>query len=1005
MKPKVFIVVCFVACLMAAPIWAGVTGAITGTVVDSQTKEPLPGVSVSIAGTTMGAKSDLEGRFIVLNVPVGSYTLVFSSVGYSRVEVSDVRVSADLATFQNREMNQETAETGRVITVTAERPMVIKDRTTTVSIVGREELLAMPTRGFDQIVGLQNSVVRMNSNVDTRQRGAREASSGTAPEINLRGGRRSEVAYYVDGFSQQDPLSGISTANINNNAIKEVSVTSGAFSAEYGHVASGIVNVTTNSGTEEYHGTIELVSDNIATPFGYDSYDQNWYSGDIGGPIPGLERAYFFFSGERRFLRDRAPSINTGTIFEEFGLSKLYNEPQRLPSNYLSGWSYQGKIDIDVTSNLKLTLNGNGSIDKWQEYRHNYNNPDFPQQVRHSPQYDDRNQGLNAKITHTLSPQTFYNLSASYFRTERYRMDGILFDDYAGYFQTIDISLLDHLGDTTVTFSDLEIPHPEWDFYNLFREPDSIYYSDLVNFDGDTLYQIDDSLDALIGVVEGRWFNHLKRKATYWQAKGDITHQAGSYHTLKFGFDFQRHTLRYFENLNANQSQDTADVESRLNRYGYDINGVETDAEDFKNSTKNPINIGIYLQDRFDWRGFIVNAGVRFDYFDYKALRIKEVTSPFDYTGGTDQELDREDLENSEKFTRVSPRLGISFPVSDKTQLYMNYGQFYQRPDLLRLYLSYDFLESRIVRAGSFYPFPSPNLKPEKTIAYEFGLTNQLSDNVVFSVAGYYKDVSDLTQVFKQSPAIPRSYDFYGNTDYGTIKGFDFALMMRRTQNISLNLKYTLSYATGTGSFANSTSNIAWKKDKDSFPKMTAPLDYDQRHSIIGIFDYRNSKGEGPKLGDTYILENFGVNAIIQAASGTPYTPMEVYDPVTSISVDQNPTGSANSANLPWTYVIDMKAEKSFIFGEYRLVPFIWVKNLLNTENITNIYEGTGEANVTGYLESPEGMGKASNETVIDEDTGLTRGEQYAHRHNLLQNNPKNYSNPRMIMVGLRMSF
>lgn len=1001
MKPKVFIVVCFIACLMAAPIWAGVTGAITGTVVDSQTKEPLPGVSVSIAGTTMGAKTDLEGRYIVLNVPVGSYTLVFSSVGYSRMEISDVRVSADLATFQNREMEQETTETGRVITVTAERPMVIKDRTTSVSIIDREELLAMPTRGFEQVVGIQNSVVRMNSNVDVRQRGGREASSATAPEINLRGGRPSEVAYYVDGFSQQDPLSGISTANINNNAIKEVSVTSGAFSAEYGHVASGIVNVTTNSGTGEYHGNVELVSDNISSVFGYDSYDQNWYSGDIGGPVPGVEGAYFFFSGERRFLGDRSPSILTGEVFEEFGLDNLYEEPQRLPNNHLSGWSYQGKIDFDITSNLKLTLNGNGSIDKWQEYRHNYNNPDFSEQVTHSPKYDDRNQGLNAKITHTLSPETFYNLSASYFRTERHRMDGVFFDDYSAYYQTIDLSLTDTAGIVQV-FSDLEVPHPEWDYHNLYREPDSIYYSDLVNFEQNG---IDDTMDALIDVVDGRWFNFYRRKATYLQAKGDITHQAGTYHTLKFGFDFQRHTLRYFQNLNANQSQDTADVESRLNRYGYDIYGVETDDEDFKNSTKHPINLGIFLQDRFDWRGFIVNAGVRLDYFDYKALRIRALGSPFDPTGGDDQELDRDDLEESEKFTRLSPRLGISFPVSDKTQLYINYGQFFQRPDLLRLYLSYDFLESRIVRAGSYYPFPSPNLKPEKTIAYEFGLTNQLSDNLVFSVAGYYKDVSDLTQIFKQTPAIPRSYDFYGNTDYGTIKGFDFALTMRRTQNISLELKYTLSYATGTGSFANSTTNIAWKKSKDAFPKMTSPLDYDQRHSIVGVFDYRTSKGEGPKLGDTYILENFGINAILQAASGLPYTPMKVYDPLTSASVDQNPTGSSNSVNLPWTFVIDMKAEKSFTFGEYKLVPFIWVKNLLNTENVTNVYEGTGEGDNTGYLQSPEGIIKSGDATIVDEATGLTRGEQFASRYDLLQQNPKNYSNPRMIMVGLRMSF
>jgi len=149
MKPKFLIVACFIACLLAGPIFGAVTGSITGTVTDSKTKEPLAGVSVSIDGTRMGAKTDLEGRYNIINVPVGTYVLVFSSIGYARVEVSNVRVSADLATFQNREMEQETRETGKVITVTAERPLVIKDKTTSVNIVDRDQLLAMPTRGFE----------------------------------------------------------------------------------------------------------------------------------------------------------------------------------------------------------------------------------------------------------------------------------------------------------------------------------------------------------------------------------------------------------------------------------------------------------------------------------------------------------------------------------------------------------------------------------------------------------------------------------------------------------------------------------------------------------------------------------------------------------------------------------------------------------------------------------------------------------------------------------------
>ena len=354
MKPKLLLLALVLVGVAATAGFGATTGKITGVITDAQTGEPLVGATVIVDGTNLGASTDPDGKYIILNVPVGTYTLRISSVGYATLEVQNVGVSVDLATYQDHALSSKATDIGKTITVRAEQPLIIKDKTTTVDVVTREELLALPTRGFEQVVGIQNSVVRMNSNVDNRQRGG-SAARAQGSDINLRGGRASEVAYYVDGFSQQDPLSGQSTSNINNNAIKEVSVVSGAFSAEYGHVASGIVQVTTNSGTEDYHGNLELVSDNVATPFGYDSYDQNWYSADFSGPIPGIENGYFFFSGERRYMYDRQPSIKTKDIFEQFGLDDALStdDPQRLPANSLKGWSYQGKVDYNVTPDVQ----------------------------------------------------------------------------------------------------------------------------------------------------------------------------------------------------------------------------------------------------------------------------------------------------------------------------------------------------------------------------------------------------------------------------------------------------------------------------------------------------------------------------------------------------------------------------------------------------------------------------------------------------------------------------
>jgi outer membrane receptor protein involved in Fe transport len=971
MKPKFILLACILVCFLAGPVFGAITGDIKGKITDSKTGEPLSGVSVSIKGTTMGAKTHPDGEYIVINVPVGDYTLVFSSIGYSTLEVENVHVSAELISFQDRKLEEEVTDLGKVVTVRAERPLIQVDKTTTVNIVTANELQAMPVRGFEQAVSLQNSVVRMLINNDTnvRLRGQRE-SNPTAGELNLRGGRPSEVAYYVDGFSQQDPLTGISTSNIANNAIQEVQVTSGAFSAEYGHVASGIVNVVTKSGGDKYSGTVDIVTDNFLSK----SYDQNYYSLDFGGPLPGLENAYFFLSGERRWLADRAPSVKTEEFYEAARLdtnSTLdFEDLNRQPANSLAGWSGQAKLDFELSSAIKLALTGTGSFDKWQEYQHNYlfNN-------RHSPRYEDKNYGLNAKITHNMDANTYYNFSASYFMTERLRGDGVIFDDLAAYVHTY--------APTGQTFA-----NPEWEDLNLFRDNAGPIFASTV----DTSVAQGDPGDTVLFLAESHWNNYLHRKSSYIGFKGDFNKQIGLDHTVKAGFDFERHTLRYFEHLNPTNVAGYRIDE--VNRYGFDEFGVESDDEDYRNDTKHPFNVGLYIKDRFDWAGLIIDAGLRFDYFDYKSLRIKDLRNPLDPGNATGIDtLDPGDLEDSKVFTRLSPRLGISFPITEKTQLHINYGKFYQRPDLLRLYTGYDFMADRI-DAGSYYPFPSPNLEPEKITQYEAGLTHQIGENTAFGLTAYYKDVQDLTQIFHQTPASPNVYDYFGNTDYGTVKGIDLNLAMRRARNLRLDLKYTLSWATGTGSYAQSQYNVAWQNPLFP-PKSTAPLDYDKRHSLLGLIDFRTGGSEGPRFGESYPLENLSLNIIAQASSGTPYTRMDIFDGATEAAVNPVPRGKINATNLPWTFNIDLKLERAFTIGQFNVVPYLWVQNLLDRENVAIVYEGSGKADVTGWLGTEEGQG-------FVEGNAARNGE---YMYDLKQSNPRNYGPPRIILLGVRMAF
>jgi len=999
MKVKLLLIVLVLLCLSGGAVFGSVVGKITGTITDAETGNPVVGATISVEGTSMGAIADEAGVYTILNVPVGTYTLVISSVAYDAVEISNVHVSADLATYQDQAMTEKVTELGVVIRVTAETPLVIKDKVASVQIIKADELLAMPTRGFEDVVAVQSGVVAAIQSFRGGNRSLREYTN--TPELFIRGGRPSEVAFYVDGHSQQDPLTGTSTGNISNNAIKEIAVTSGGFPVEYGHVTSGIVNVVTQSGGDKLSGTAEAVTDQV--------YDQNWYSATLGGPLPGIKNAFLFGSIERRWQRDRRPSAVTSDV--------LPGSPDVLPNNSLSGWSYSGKLDYNLNPNIKVALSGVASVDRWSRYQ-----PSRLFENEHNQYFEDKNHGFFLKWTHTLDSKTFYNLSAGLHVTERFSGDGVHRKDLWDYGRPD--------GNPT---SDKEALFRKWDdwFPAVFDSTDPVtgdsvfhdsitptrYVLDTVVTDTGTtngVYWEDTTYYSFRQDDEGQVYDdYLKRKSSYIGIKGDITKELNREHTLKGGFEFNRHTLRFYQHLRPVLVYQGYQQYGNINRYGYDEWGNESDDEGWRDETKHPIDFALYLQDRIEYQGLIVTAGVRFDMFDYKGTRLRNADTPLnpdslgfpdtpdrDYPDddGTSQTLEQSDLEDSETFTRISPRLGVAFPVSDRTQMRVSYGKFFQRPNLEDLYVGYTFMEYQLLGSGYYTEWGNPNLEPPKTTAYEVGITHQLGDNTSFDVNVFYRDVSDLIQTVDQ-PSTPNSFGTFRNQDYGTIKGLEFNLKMRRTRNIMADIKYTLSYANGTGSFNSELRNVAWVKGIP--PKHTAPLEFDQRHKLVGLFDLRFGKNQGPKVGDYYVLENFGINVLAQAASGSPYTPSQIYNEPTTGSVSPIPNDVRNSKNRPWTFRIDLKMERAFEIGDYRIGPYLWVMNLLDRDNVINVWEGTGKAETSGWLETGSGQDFAAANSTPSDNQGLT-GEQ---KYKIAQQPATNYDIPRQILFGVRVSF
>ncbi|HIN26774.1 MAG TPA: TonB-dependent receptor, partial [Candidatus Marinimicrobia bacterium] len=296
---KIFVIVT----LFSAVLTAGQTGKITGTVVDQETGNPLPGVNVLLEGTSMGAATNSDGKFVILDIPPGLYLVKFSFIGYATITIENVRSTTDLTTnLYTINMNPEAIE-GETITVTAERPLIEINATNEVHVIRAEDIKNLPVRGYANVVALQTSVVD---------------DGGT---LHIRGGRSEEVGYYVDGVSAVDPYSLTRRGSIPNISIEEVSVQAGGFGAEYGGAGSGIVNTTTKTGGGRLAVTGEFISDIGTTEPSTDrdelySYGYNLMSLGVGGPIPVMDFIKFYGALES-IRQDDSPTAGSFPVYNK----------------------------------------------------------------------------------------------------------------------------------------------------------------------------------------------------------------------------------------------------------------------------------------------------------------------------------------------------------------------------------------------------------------------------------------------------------------------------------------------------------------------------------------------------------------------------------------------------------------------------------------------------------------------------------------------------------------
>ncbi len=893
-------------------------GKVAGRILDQETGESLIGVNVILEETGQGSVTDIDGNYVIVNVRPGTYTLSFSYVGYQTQRITDIRVSTGQTTRYNISMQVQVLE-GQEIVIQAERPLIQKDLTASKKTVVAEEIDALPVEGFFGVLVTQAGV-----------------SQGPSGEIHIRGGRSNEVSYLVDGISVGNPFdtNGLTTG-VAQDAIQEMTVISGAFNAEYGKAMSGIVNLVTKEGAQKFEGsfsayggdTVTGNDDIFFTPktLGVDIYT---LEGTLGGPLPFLNNASFFVSGRldedegytfgiREHLPSDSANFNGTVPYWELQGNPWWeylpedptipNSGRALPDekvamNPRSSSNFVGKITFKPAKGVKVDYSYLYDFSKRKplsgtSFLYRYN-PDGITTLR--------DQGYSHRLnwTHTLNDKSFYTLRLSYASNE---------------------------------FRQFVYENPN----------DPRYVRDLSGIGDGTVVGFPGSNFLLGGNQKG----HVYETSESLRGKLDFTRQIGAIHEAKAGLEAQLHSLdrRNFVVLYNEQV---------LYRDEPTVPDESTPSHDAYNDQR-VLELSAYAQDKLEFDNFIINVGVRYEFFDPNGEYVPNLLDP------------KGELADAKQTHLVLPRLGVSFPITTTGIIHFSYGHFAQMPPLRRLYLNPDFE----FPAGAIPTFGNTNMRPERTVQYEIGLQQQIGDHLAFDITGYFKDIRDYLasqRIRFSTIAGEDQYNIYLNRDYANVRGITFALTRRRERGgmLSATLDYTFQLAEGNNNDSDSFFFNSLSGRENEFEII--PLDFDQRHIVSSTVSLTRSG-------------NWGASFIAQYTTGYPYTPL-----LLDQKIDQLP----NAGRKPDQFNLDAHLYKEFAIGESHLRIFAKIFNVLDRLNERFVFDDTGRA--TYSLNGQRGI-HASWEPLYGLP-GIHTLDEYNTR-------PHWYSPPREIRIGATFSF
>lgn len=876
---------------------AAASGRISGRALEKGS--PVSFANVVVLGTKQGTMTDENGAFMIPGVPVGTYQVKLQAIGYDPV-IQTVQVNAGQTATVNFNVGQtKVVKEIETIEVRAEKRIDTKSSASKQTI-SAEKLKELPVDNLSQAIATKAGVV---------------AQGG---ELHFRGGRGGEVKFQFDGVEATDPAFG-GQANIAGLAVAGTDVLSGGFDAEYGNALSGVVSVSTKEGGERLSGEVRWDTDRYGDPTKtFNNYDR--FTFGFGGPTP-IKNLTYFATYEGSFTDSYLKSGMTRPRRTLLDFIQLGNrQSNQINTNFKLAYRInpRNKVTFETINNRTIST----------PYDHEWSRKGFV-----AVTYDTTK---NADGTFKLNPR--------YGTWSQIKLDSTYqYVNMADHVPTLDDRFQQFTGVWTNQLSDKSVWTTRVASLN-FNTRNTVGGKEPWEYEIQSPFYWSGNLG--FGTENNPFFathgdipNYLSRQTRVYTIKSDYSTRRWKQHTWKTGFEAKYNRVQNLSLAFPNGESNGLPGGTRSDFVNYNPEGAA------------------YVQDRWEFEGLVLNAGVRFDLF-----------SPGAQIADTD-------LKSGKRYkSQFSPRLGIAYPVSDRDVLSFHYGWTYQTPARSFIFENRGISSTVGVKGN-------PDLEPETNIAYQAGVQHLFTKDIAGTFGVFFKDIYNLITVRQERDENGNLVNVYFNGDYASARGFEASLIKSFSHKFSADVNYTYSIATGVASDPNTALQF-FNGGRLYLPISEQPLNWDQRHTVSIASTIRDPGKWGLRMLWTY-------------GSGFPFTP--------AFRNDRRPDPAlTNSRRLPSQARLTIDADKFYKIWGQNVTLFMDARNVLDATNIQNPSPGR---------RSPFVNTAGDDYTIYYTETGRAGGAylQDINGDNVLDwvptNDPRVFEEGRNVRMGVSVTF